>query len=124
MTAAVVVDASGGQTGGASRFRQELLGYLARTGRIDVQVIGSRRHVSLGWLVQRELLGGLRGRRVALNNVGFLASGGQRWTLLTQCCGALPDRGRTNRAALHGGVRLSLPRRRRGTARPPAVRTS
>ena len=82
MTAAVVVDASGGQTGGASRFRQELLGYLARTGRSDVQVIGSRRHVSLGWLVQRELLGGLRSRRVALNNVGFLARGGQRWTLL------------------------------------------
>ena len=70
MTAAVVVDAAGGRTGVASRFRQELLSYLARTGRSNVQVIGSRRHVSLGWLVQRELLGGLRSRRAALNNVG------------------------------------------------------
>ena len=68
--------------GGAARYLDELRGYLARTGREDVQVIGSRRRVSPGWLVRRELAGGARRRRVALNNVGFIAPGGQRWTLL------------------------------------------
>ena len=82
MTASVIVDASGGQMGGAARYRHELLGYLARTGRADVQVIGSQRRVSPAWLVRREMVGGRNGRRVAINNVGFFARGGQRWTLL------------------------------------------
>jgi hypothetical protein len=82
LTAAVLVDAAGGQIGGAARYRHELLGYLARTGRDDVQVIGSRRRLTPGWVVRRELVGGTRSRWVALNNVGFLARGGQRWTLL------------------------------------------
>ena len=47
-----------------------------------MQVIGSQRRVTPGWLVRRELAGGSRDRRVALNNVGFVAPGGQRWTLL------------------------------------------
>jgi len=82
MTAGVIVDAAGGQLGGAARFRFELLGYLDRTGRADVQVIGSQRQVSPGWLVRREMVGGKNGRRVALNNMGFFTRGGQRWTLL------------------------------------------
>ena len=82
MTAAVVVDAAGAQMGGAARYLHELHGYLGRTGRSDVQVIGSQRRVTPGWLVRRELAGGSRDRRVALNNVGFVAPGGQRWTLL------------------------------------------
>ena len=82
MTAAVIVDAAGGQLGGAARYRHELLSYLARTERTDVQVIGTQRRISPGWLVRREMVGGWRGRRVALNNVGFFTSGGQRWTLL------------------------------------------
>jgi glycosyltransferase involved in cell wall biosynthesis len=82
VTAAVVVDAAGAQMGGAARYLHELRGYLGRTGRSDVQVIGSQRRVTAGWLVRRELVGGSPDRRVALNNVGFLAPGGQRWTLL------------------------------------------
>ena len=82
MTATVIVDASGGQMGGAARYRHELLSHLARTGRADVQVIGSQRRVSPAWLVRREMVGGRIDRRVALNNVGFFARGGQRWTLL------------------------------------------
>jgi hypothetical protein len=78
----VIVDAAGGQLGGAARYRHELLGYLARTGRDDVQVIGAQRRISPAWLVRREMVGERRGRRVALNNVGFFTSGGQRWTLL------------------------------------------
>lgn len=81
MTAAVIVDASGAQMGGAARYLDELRGYLTRTGRRDVEVVGSRR-ITPGWLVRRELARGVRSRRVALNNVGFVARGGQRWTLL------------------------------------------
>lgn len=82
MTAAVIVDVAGGPMGGAARFRDELGEYLARTGREDVRIIGSRRQVGLCWLLRRELNGWAGSRRVALNNVGFVAPGGQRWTLL------------------------------------------
>jgi hypothetical protein len=82
MTAEVTVDAAGGQMGGAARFLVELRGYLERTGRDDVEIIGSRRRVRLGWLLHRELSSPARSRRVALNNVGFVTPGGQRWTLL------------------------------------------
>jgi glycosyltransferase involved in cell wall biosynthesis len=82
VTAAVTVDAAGGQMGGAARFLVELRGYLERTGREDVEIIGSRRRVRPGWLVRRELSSQARSRRVALNNVGFITPGGPRWTLL------------------------------------------
>lgn len=81
MTPAVIVDAAGGQTGGAARYWDELLGYLARTGRDDVAVLGARRYVGPGWLLRRELRGWARTRRVALNNIGFVTPGAQRWTL-------------------------------------------
>ena len=82
MTAAVTVDAAGAQMGGAARFLVELRGYLERTGREDVEIIGSRRRVRPGWLLRRELSSQARSRRVALNNVGFVTPGGPRWTLL------------------------------------------
>jgi glycosyltransferase involved in cell wall biosynthesis len=82
MTTAVTVDAAGALMGGAARYLDELRGYLARTGREDVEIIGSGRRVRPGWLVRRELSGRARSRRVALNNVGFVTPGGQRWTLL------------------------------------------
>ena len=82
MTAAVIVDAAGGQMGGAARFRDELLGYLDRTGREDVEIIGSLQRVRPGWLWRRELTSRTRGRRIAANNVGFVTPGGERWTLL------------------------------------------
>ena len=82
MTAAVTVDAAGAQMGGAARFLVELRGYLERTGREDVEIIGSRRRVRPDWLLRRELSSPARSRRVALNNVSFVTPGGQRWTLL------------------------------------------
>ena len=82
MTAAVTVDAAGAHIGGAARYLDELRGYLARTERDDVEIIGSRRRVGPGWLLRRELSSRMWGRRVALNNVGFVTPGGQRWTLL------------------------------------------
>jgi hypothetical protein len=47
-----------------------------------VEIIGSRRRVGPGWLFRRELTRHAGSRRIALNNVGFVAPGGQRWTLL------------------------------------------
>jgi glycosyltransferase involved in cell wall biosynthesis len=82
VTAAVTVDTAGGREGGAARFLVELRGYLERTGREDVEIIGSRRRFRPSWLVRRELSSPARNRRVALNNVGFVTPGGPRWTLL------------------------------------------
>jgi glycosyltransferase involved in cell wall biosynthesis len=82
MSAAVTVDAAGAQMGGAARYLDELRGYLDRTGREDVEIIGSLRRVEPGWLVRRELGSRGRVRRVALNNVSFVTPGGKRWTLL------------------------------------------
>lgn len=39
MTGLVTVDIAGAQMGGSARYAAELRGYLARTGRRDVQVI-------------------------------------------------------------------------------------
>jgi glycosyltransferase involved in cell wall biosynthesis len=82
VTAAVTVDAAGAQMGGAARYLEELCGYLERSGREDVEIIGSRRRIRPGWLLRRELNSRGGSRRVAINNVGFITPGGQRWTLL------------------------------------------
>jgi hypothetical protein len=78
----VTVDIAGAQMGGAARYAAELRGYLARTGRTDVQVIGATRRVDPGWLVRREIARPNTARRVAVNNVSFVTPGGPRWTLL------------------------------------------
>jgi len=91
VTAAVIVDAAGARMGGAARYLDELRGYLTRTGRDDVEIIGTRRQVGPGWLVRREVGNQARARRVALNNVGFVAPGGQRWTLLRNALHFLTD---------------------------------
>ena len=46
MTATVFVDAAGGHTGGAGRFRVELYDYLKRSKRADIKVIGK----GAGWI--------------------------------------------------------------------------
>lgn len=68
--------------GGAARFLVELDGYLQRRGRDDVVVLGRGRSLSPGWLLRRELPARTARRVVALNNVGFLAPGRERWVLL------------------------------------------
>jgi glycosyltransferase involved in cell wall biosynthesis len=119
MTAAVTVDAAGAQMGGAARYLDELRSYLRRSGREDVEIIGSLRRVRPGWLVRRELGSRARSRRVALNNVGFVAPGGQRWTLLgnalhfltkgeeAQLDPALPARVRRDAMVVHLAARRS-----------------
>jgi glycosyltransferase involved in cell wall biosynthesis len=82
MSGPVTVDIAGAQMGGAARLAGELRGYLARSGRQDVAVIGSNHHVSAAWLIRRECRRPGRGRRLALNNVSFVQPGGPRWVLL------------------------------------------
>jgi hypothetical protein len=89
---AVTVDVAGGPGGGAGRFRTELYDYLARSGRDDIQVIGDRRRLSPRWLLHRELTSRGRTRQVALNNVGFVGPGGERWTLLGNALHFLTER--------------------------------
>lgn len=90
----VVVDAAGAHMGGAARFLDELREYLHRTGRQDVRVIGTRHSLGPPWVLRREVEGRARGagaRRVALNNLGFLTPGPQRWTLLRNALHFLED---------------------------------
>ena len=82
MTATGLVDVAGGPMGGAARFRAELHGYLTRTGRRDITIIGANRRLTSAWLVHRELALPTKSRKVSLNNVGFVGPGGERWTLL------------------------------------------
>jgi glycosyltransferase involved in cell wall biosynthesis len=82
VTATVTVDVAGAKMGGAARFADELRDHLARTGRSDVRVIGNARRVDPRWLLQREISGPGGERRVAVNNVSFVAPGAERWTLL------------------------------------------
>jgi glycosyltransferase involved in cell wall biosynthesis len=92
MTATVFVDAAGGTIGGAGRFRIELYQYLARTGREDVRLIGAFRRIDPAWLLRREMNIPTRARRVALNNLGFLTPGGERWTRLGNPLDFLTDK--------------------------------
>src|ERR1019366_95869 len=78
----VTVDIAGAQMGGAARYAAELRGYLTRTGRTDVQVIGAARRVDPRWLLRGQASTRPAARRVAVNNVSFVTPGGQRWTLL------------------------------------------
>lgn len=105
MTASVTIDVAGGTMGGAARFRAEACEYVRRSARDDIKVIGMRRHLSAAWLAAREAAAARGGRRVALNNVGFLTPGGQRWTLLGQ---ALHFLTRQEMAALGPGPRASM----------------
>jgi hypothetical protein len=82
MRPAVTIDMAGGQLGGAARYGTELDRYLRRKARHDVRVIGTGRHLTPAWLAAREASAARRGRRVALNNVGFITPGGERWTLI------------------------------------------
>ncbi len=91
MTATVTIDVAGGAMGGAQRYRRELYQYLERSPRTDVKIIGARRHLGPGWLLGREAAAVRRSRRIALNNVGFVTPGGQRWTLLANALHFLGD---------------------------------
>jgi Glycosyl transferases group 1 len=108
MTATVTVDVAGGPMGGAARYRDELYRYLTRSKRQDVQVIGGERRVNPGWLLRREIVRLARGRRVAVNNVSFVAPGSERWTLLANPLDFLTAEELSN---LHPSLRTATRRR-------------
>ncbi|MGH3202265.1 MAG: glycosyltransferase [Streptosporangiaceae bacterium] len=91
MTSTVTVDIAGAWMGGAARYAAELEGYLARTGRQDVRIIGKAQHVAPAWLVRRELAKPHAARRVAVNNVSFVIPGGPRWAVLRNALHFLTD---------------------------------
>jgi glycosyltransferase involved in cell wall biosynthesis len=91
VTAPVTVDVAGAYMGGAARYAAELYDYLRRTRRDDVRVIGSGRRVNPAWLVRREVAVAGAARRIALNNVSFVAPGGERWVLLRNALHFLTD---------------------------------
>jgi hypothetical protein len=82
VTTTITIDIAGGQIGGAARYAAEVYGYLQRSARDDIRVIGMKRRLTPAWLALREAAAVRRSRRVALNNVGFFTPGGERWTLL------------------------------------------
>jgi hypothetical protein len=106
--ASVIVDAAGGQVGGAARFKVELRRYVARSGRRDVRIIGAERQLGPAWLVRREMAMPRQGRRVALNNVSFISPGSERWTLLRNPLDFLTD---DEEASLDPRVRSATRRR-------------
>jgi glycosyltransferase involved in cell wall biosynthesis len=108
MTGPVIVDIAGAQMGGAARYAAELRSYLARTGRKDVQLIGAGRSVDPAWLIRREIARPGAGRRIALNNVSFVAPGCERWTLLRNALHFLTD----SEASSHLGPSLRASVRR------------
>ena len=108
MDTTVTVDLSGGQVGGAARYRAELIGYLERHARHDIKVIGTRRQLGPVWLAAREATAVRRSRRIALNNVGFLTPGGERWTLLGNALHFLTA---AEASALDPGLRAAIARK-------------
>jgi glycosyltransferase involved in cell wall biosynthesis len=103
----VIVDIAGAQMGGAARYADELHRYLARTGRRDVRVIGAKHRVEPAWLIRREAAQFTAHRRVALNNVSFVAPGRERWTLLGNALQFLAD---VEAAQLQPSVRARIRR--------------
>jgi len=104
------VDMAGGSIGGAGRFHSEVRRYLERSARDDIKVIGAQRRLSPVWLALRETVAVRRSRRVALNNVGFLTPGGERWTLLSNALHFLTG---PEAAALDPGLRAAVSRQAR-----------
>lgn len=90
VTGRVLVDCAGAKMGGALRFLTELDAYMANHSASDVVVVGRNRSLTPTWLARRESVKRHR-RVVALNNVGFVATRGERWVLLRNLLHFLPS---------------------------------
>lgn len=75
----ICIDVAGAATGGAARYRSELMAYMQSQRPTGVTVIGTQQDVTPNWLMRRELLAGSAGR-IATNNVSFI--GGQSRVVL------------------------------------------
>jgi glycosyltransferase involved in cell wall biosynthesis len=76
-----VVDVAGGHTGGAARWRGEIVGWAGRNSSRSVQLIGEHERVEPRWLFRREAVG-WKSHRIATNNVSFVGGTGPRIVLL------------------------------------------
>lgn len=103
----IVVDVAGAAMGGAAKMATELRSYLSRSERTDIRVLGRGRRLTPAWLAQREVLGLRASRKVALNNVSFVAPGGRRTVLLRNALHFLDD---GEKRALSARLSTSLPR--------------
>jgi glycosyltransferase involved in cell wall biosynthesis len=70
----VCIDVAGAASGGAARFRAELLDYLANRIESQVRVIGLGRPLTAAWILRREAIAG-RSTRLAVNNVSYVGPG-------------------------------------------------
>ena len=104
----VVLDAAGGDAGGAARWRVELDRYLA-AGAGGVSVIGRGRRLTPGWLLRRERLAGGAHLVVAPNNVSFSVSGGERRVLLRNALHFLYASEKHLLARMPKSVRMQIP---------------
>lgn len=80
----VLVDCAGAVMGGARRFLDELMAWLARNPALPVRLTGLGRRVGASYLAGREIraMHGRHQRVIALNNVGFVGCTAERWVLL------------------------------------------
>ena len=69
-----MVDVAGAASGGAARFRSELVSYLGRRPNSALRVLGVGRSLSAAWLLQRELIARWSAR-LAVNSVSFIGPG-------------------------------------------------
>ena len=106
--------------GGAARFLDELAPISSAPGAMMWRSLARGGRSGPGWLLRRELIGRARGRRVALNNIGFVTPGGQRWTLLRNALHFL-TKGEQERLGPAGGPKPGA--RRQWCTWPPVVRT-
>jgi glycosyltransferase involved in cell wall biosynthesis len=84
VTVEVLVDCAGGQTGGARRFRDELIAWHDRHPQAPLQFVGLGQRISARHLTSREIRS-LRHhyhRNIATNNIGFIGVRGESWVLL------------------------------------------
>src|SRR5688572_873606 len=86
----IVVDAAGGDNGGAGRLKYELDAFLADR-VFPVRLIGRDRSLTPSWLVLREIQAGRASVAVALNNVSLALRGAERRVLVHNALHFLTD---------------------------------
>jgi glycosyltransferase involved in cell wall biosynthesis len=104
----IVVDAAGGDNGGAGRLKYELDAFLS-DGEYPVRLIGRDRFLTSSWLVLREVQAGRASVAVALNNVSFALRGTERRVLVHNALHFLADTERSLLDLLPWSLRAQIP---------------
>jgi hypothetical protein len=96
VTTTTAVNVTADPMGGAQH-RAELYRCLTRSKWQDVGFIGNECSIDAGWLARREIANPIRGRRLAVNNVGLVADSGERWAPLANPLDFMTDGEWSNR---------------------------